>query len=526
MIPAALDSLGVAVLIAVLIGAVARSRGWNAPLLLLTGGLVVGLLPFGPDAPPDPEFVLTLILAPLVFGEALSSSAIDIRRVLRPVAAMAVFLVLLTAGAVGFVATLLLPSLPLASALCLGAVLGPTDPVAVASTAKSAGLPRRLMDTLDGESLLNDGTALALLRVCAGVAAAGSATASEVAILAVQSILGGVAVGVAGGWALTMLARRARDTTVANGALLVAPLPMFGAAEALGGSGILAVVAAALIFAHKTSSSVAYAGRLQAASVWRTLVFVLQSAAFFLVGVQVPLEFRTLDSAEISQLLVFVPAVMLVLISVRFLFVYCMFALQGRARSGRGEWVVMGWAGTRGPISVLAAFTLPLTLDDGSAFPDRSVMISATFCVVIASLLLALTVPAVARAARLPAEDETPLIRRVRVSLARASLNRLEEIAGGAERDDRPVPAPLLDQLRSRAELRLNESARVEDGSTAETSAEGASRNDIVTEMAHAEQEELLRLRDEEGLPDALMRVLQHEIDVRLRAQRAGMPPH
>lgn len=512
------ESFGGIILVAVLIGAVARNRGWNAALILLAAGLGFGLLPFGPDAPPDPEFVLILVLAPLVFGEALSSSIIDIRRVFTPVTALAVVLVVLTAGAVGAVSALLLPGLPLAAAFCLGAVLGPTDAVAVASTAKSAGLPRRVVNILEGESLLNDGTALTLLRVCSVVAVAGSVSVAEFALVTLQSVVGGLAVGFVGGLALGVVARRSRDTTVANALLLVAPLPLYASAESVGGSGILAVVVAALIFAHRSSSTAAYSGRLQATDVWRTVVFILQSGAFFLVGLEVPDEVLSLRQDQLPRLVVLVVVLVAVIVVVRCAFVYAMSAVGGRLRHHPRQWWVMGWAGTRGPISVLAAFTIPLTLQDGTPFPDRSLLITAATGVVVLSLLLSLTIPAVARRAGLPPDDDSRVVSRVRVALARAALGRLEEVADRADRGDRPIAPEVLDPLRASAELRLDQSAELDEKLQAREPRGSADRRALAEQMIHAEQEELLRLRDEEGLPDALMRQLQLEIDLRLKA--------
>ena len=508
--------LGAIAIVAVLVAAIARNRGINPSLPLLGAGLLFGVLPFGPEAPADPELVLVIVLAPLVFGEALSSSIIDLRRVSRPVMGLAIGLVVVGAFAVGAVAQMIAPQLPLTVALCLGAILAPTDAVAVAATAKAVALPRRIVTILEGESLVNDGTALTLLRVCAVAAAAGTVTAGEVGLILVESVLGGLIAGALGGFFLAWVIRRSRDTTVANGIILIAPWPIYAGAERVEGSGILAVVVAALILAHATSSAITYAGRLQAAMLWRTILFLLQAVAFFLVGLDVPAALAALTDGERRSLLYIVPVIVLTLIITRFLFVYVMATLTQTRKRGSKAWIVVAWAGTRGPVSALAAFTLPLTAADGAPFPERDLVISITFCVVVVTLLLAPTMGPLARALQLPHDDDAATLHRVQLSLARAALDRLEEMEEAADRSDEPIPRTTLHRLRSGTEGRLHRLEEQESSDAATPTPQ--QERDLRISMVHAEQEELLRMRDEEGLPDDLVRTLQKELDVRARA--------
>jgi CPA1 family monovalent cation:H+ antiporter len=325
-------------------------------------------------------------------------------------------------------------------------------------------------------------------------------------------VLGGVVVGVLGGLALVAVVRRSRDTTVANGLILLAPLPLYYGAEVVEGSGILAVVIAALVVAHGTSSAITYTGRLQAASLWTTLTFVLQSAAFFLVGLEMPLVVHRLPADQLPTLVLAIPSLFLALLATRFAFVYVMALLGGRPGPG---WVVVAWSGTRGPVSALAAFTLPVVTDAGVAIPDRSLVISITFGVVVLSLLLSPTTAWLARRLHLPADDDAATKRRVRVGLARAALDRLEQIEQAGERSDEPLPAGVVDHLRRRAEDRLERAAVAAQspGDRDHTVARA-----VGLEMMRAEQEELLRLRDREGLPDQIVRQMQREIDRRMGA--------
>lgn len=509
--------IGGAVIIAVIIAGLCRHWGWSSAIPLLLAGIAVGLAPIGPEGLADPEFLLIAVLAPLVFGEALTSSIVDLRRVSRPVMALAVGLVVVGALVVGVVAQWLIPGIGTSMAFALGAILGPTDAVAVAATARRAGLPRRLVNILEGESLVNDGTALTLLRVFSLAAAAGSVTAGQGAVILTTSVLGGLFIGGIGGAALVMVVRRARDTTVANGLILIAPLPLYIAAEAIEGSGILAVVVAALLVAHGSSKAVAYTGRLQSTGLWLTITFILQSVAFFLVGLEMPKVLEVMPRAQLSTLAAAIPLVFLTLAVTRFLFVYLMALVAGRVHENRG-WIVAAYAGTRGPISALAAFTLPITTTAGADIPFRELIISITFGVVFISLLLAPSIAWLARLLDLPSDDDRATKARVQVALARAALNRLDEIEETAQLADEPMPAAIVGKLRSSAEHRLDRSAALSDAGASDNSQDVAAVRGIAVEMMRSEQEELLRLRDREGLPDEIVREMQQEIDVRIRA--------
>ncbi|HQR78800.1 MAG TPA: sodium:proton antiporter [Actinomycetota bacterium] len=515
----ALD-VGSSVMIAVLVAGFCRNRGWSTAIPLLMVGLVIGLLPFGPHGLADPESVLIVILAPLVFGEGLTSSILDLRRVRRPVVALAVGLVVFGAVAVGFVAQWVMPGIWTSMAFALGAILGPTDAVAVSATARRAGLPRRLVTILEGESLVNDGTALTLLRVCSVAAAAGSITAWQGVGILATSVLGGLAVGAVAGLGLLALVRRARDTTVTNGTVLLAPLPVYFVAEAVHGSGILAVVVAALILAHGSLSTIDFAsGRMQAAGLWMTVTFVLQSAAFFLVGLEMPVVIERMPLAHIRILPIAVPVVFLTLVVARFIFVYLMAAFSG-AGVRRPGWLVIAWAGARGPVSALAAFTLPVSTDSGQVIPFRDLVISTTFGVVVLSLLLAPTVVWLAKAMDLPHDDDRATKRRVRAALARASLERLDQIEESRDEAGDPLPEEAVSRLRETAERRLELASKVADQVSTDPQRLARDVRAVRMEMMHAEQEALLGIRTSEGLPDDIVRELQGEIDARIHAAR------
>jgi len=509
---------------AVAIAAFARQRGWNIALPLIAAGVVIAALPVGPTAPPDPEVILVAVLAPLVFGEALGSSYIDLRKVSRPVLALAIGLVFASTIVVGAI-TVTVVAMPIAMAFALGAVLSPTDAVAVSAVARRAGLPRRLVSVLEGESLVNDGTGLTALKVALVAAAAGSVTVLEVTGVFVVAVTVAIVTGGAGGWLLAWVLRRSKDLVASNALVLVAPFLLYVIAEELDGAGILAVVVAALVIAHSQNSDPGHTGRVQSVIVWRHITFVLQALAFFLVGLELFAVLGSLDSEAHGHVAVLVLAVMLALIATRALFVFGMVGGARNVRSGlsrRGYLsaaAIVAWAGARGPVSGLAAFSIPITFSSGEKVPYRDLIIATTLCVIVITLLLSLTLAPLARLLRIQKDDDTDTLRRVDVMLARAALERLADVEAEGISTGVPLPAAVADRLRTDLERRIIETA---DGDVGRGTQEMETRRLMTAAqaMVRAEQEELLRLRDEEGLPDAIVRPLLRELDLRYQALR------
>ena len=510
--------------LAVGLAVLVRRRGWSMAIPLIAVGALVGWLPIGPSAPPDPEIILVAILAPLVFGEALGSSYLDLRKVSRPVLALAIGLVVATTvviGAVGF----LLVAMPIAMAMALGAVLAPTDAVAVSTVARRAGLPRRLVSILEGESLVNDGTGLTALKVALVAAAAGSVTLLEVTGVFVVAVTAGVVVGAVGGWLLTLVLRRSNDLVAANSLVLVAPFLLYAVSEEINGSGILAVVVAGLVIAHAQHSDPGHTGRVQSAIVWRHITFVLQAIAFFLVGLEIPEVLRRLDADGRADVVLLVPVVIVALILTRVVFVLGMVGLRratGDAGVGRAlmrSSFVLAWAGARGPVSGLAAFSIPIAFAPGELVPFRDVILATAFCIIVITLLLSLTLGPLARAIGVPKDDDTELMAKIDAKLARAAVERLNDLEAEADAAGAPLPGDVSERLRSDAEQRIRESVAPE----SVTQTQQLHFDQLITTaraMIRAEQEELIRLRDEEGLPDSIARPMLRALDTRDQALR------
>jgi len=518
----ALDSLAFSAVAALALAVILRHFGIQIALPLIAAGAVLSLSPWGPDALSDPEIVLIVILAPLVFGDALSSSFLDLRKVSRQVLLLAVGLVIATILVVGGVAVWV-AAMPLAAALALGAVLAPTDAVAVSTVAKKASLPRFVISILEGESLVNDGTGLTALRVAVAAAIMGSVTLLDVGEIFALAVVVGVGIGAVSGIMLSQVLRRTRDSIAGNGLVLVAPFAIYLATEALEGSGILAVVVAALWIAHAQHSEPGASGRLQATNVWKHITFIFQAVAFFSIGMEIPDVFRRLPTGELPLVPGLVVLVLLALIVTRFAFVFGIVGLTPQYRQvdgwGRAA-VLISWAGARGPVSGLAAFSIPLTVAAGEEFPFRDVILATTFSIIIITLVLSLTVAPLARMLKISGEDTSTEVRRIDAQLARAALERLDVIIEESEISGRPLDPVVVQRLRDDAVARIEHAENLESDHVPEQDA--AHQLSVVSlSMVHAEQTELLRIRDDEGVPDAVIRPIMRDLDVRAAALEA-----
>lgn len=506
--------------IALVVALLARWRGLPVAIPVLVAGVLVDLLPFGPVAPPDPEVVLIAALAPLVFGEALGASYRELRSLRRPVLLLSVVLVAVSALAVGWAIAAVVPGITFAAACALGAVLAPTDAVAVAASARRAGLPRRVVAILEGESLVNDGTGLTLLRVALVAAAAGGVTAADAAGVFALSVLVGVAVGGAFGLALAWALRTFHDAVAVNSLVIIVPIPVYFTAERFDGSGILAVVATALIVASGMQRTVGFSGRSAAVAVWRHITFILQAFAFFLIGMELPQAVRALSADDLRLLPVTVAVTFLVLVGTRALFTLIMTVGAARLWGGPATaWrsaVVLTWAGARGPVSGLAVFTIPVAVTAGTPFPARDLIIATTFCVIVLTLLLAPTVGPLARALRLSAAPEANAEPSIRGALLRAGLERLEEVVAEADLRGESIPSNVIEAVRGPLERELKHVETDPPGAVADAEIVRSLGEAVV----HAQQEELVRLRDSGDVPDLLARRIQSELDAQAAAMR------
>lgn len=513
---------------AVLVAAIARHRKLSAPLVLVIAGLLVGLIPAMPEITLRPDLVLFVILPPLLWSAGLESSVINMRRNRRSIMLLAVGLPLAVTVAVGLVAYYLVPEFTWAAALTLGAIVAPPDAVSATAIGRRVGLPRRVMTVLGGESLLNDATALTIYKV-ALAAAIGAATGWGMGLLTFAlAAAGGLTVGVAFGAIIVVIRARLTDPLVESAVGLLAPFVIYLAAEQIHGSGVLAVVVAALILGQRFTRA-HYATRLQDQAVWRAMQLVLESFAFLLIGLQLPTVVQNMHGVRFSSLAVASLAVFGTLLVVRMvwvtIFAYLPRMMSARIRQTelaptRGQVFILAWAGMRGVVSLAAAFGVPMTTLAGERFPGRPQLVFLTFVVVIGTLLLhGLTLPWLIRRLGVGADqDRADAITAAAAQdkAARAAADRLDEVLASTE----PSPASerAAEALRGWNTRRRN-AARERlrrfdpDNDDSDETAAAAFRR-LRLEMLAAERAALIAERDLGHIDDQVLRAVLHGLDL------------
>lgn len=519
-------SLLAVLVVSILLAALARHYDVSAPLVLVVAGLAGGLIPGFKQIELDPELVLYVLLPPLLWSAGLESSYVALRRNVRPIGLLAVGLPLATTFAVGFVAYKTVPELTVAAALTLGAIVAPPDAVSATAVGRRLGLPRRVMTLLGGESLLNDATALTAYKVSLAAAIGTAASwGSGLATFALAAA-GGVAVGVALG-AITSFVRWRLDDPLVESALgLVAPFIIYLAAEEIHGSGVLAVVVAALMLGQK-STRAGYATRLQDNAVWKALQLILESFAFLMIGLQLPTVVAELEGIRASVIAISSAAVLATVILVRivwvFVFAYLPRWLFKHIREREptpptpSQVFVVAWAGMRGVVSLAAAFGVPLTTMSGAPFPGRPQLVFLTFVVVIGTLLLhGLTLPWLIRRLGVQGDEaRTDAIAAAAAQdkAARAAAERLDQVLAEDEVSD--VHERAADVLRG-WNIRRRNAAWERLGRDEEEIGESpaAAFRRLRLEMLAAERATFIAERDSGQIDDEVLRSVLRGLDL------------
>ncbi|MEC4019513.1 Na+/H+ antiporter [Streptomyces sp. H27-D2] len=506
------------------IAGLARRTPVPAPLLLVGAGLGAAYLPGVPDYALDPHIVLPLLLPPLLHTAALDSSYLDLRANLRPIALLSVGYVLFATLAVGFFAYAVVPDLPLTAALVLGAVIAPPDAVAATAIARKLGLPSRITTILQGESLVNDATAITAFKVALAAAVGEGATWSAGLEEFTLAAAGGVGVGLVLMVPLHWLRTRLREPLLQNTTSLLIPFIAYAAAEQVGASGVLAVVVVALHIGHQ-SWQVDFATRLQEAAVWKMVSFLLESTVFALIGLQLPVVLRGLGAYGVAEALWYAVAVFLAVVVARFVWVFPatflprVLSARVRSREPDTNWtapVVVGWAGMRGVVSLAIAFSIPPAVHGGGPFPARNLVLFLTFTTVIGTLVVqGLTLPPLIRLLKLPGRDvkaETLAEAQAQSEASQAAERRLEELL---TEERNALPQPLTDRLRTVLERRRNAvwerlgTVNAETGESADSTYRRLSR-----EMIGAERQVFVELRDARRIDDEMLRTLLRKLDL------------
>src|SRR5437667_6315480 len=439
------------------------------PIVLVLGGLALSFVPRLPAVNLNPDVVFYFILPAIIYPAALFSSWREFRRKLRPILLLAIGLVLVTTVTVAWIAHTILPTLPWAAAFALGAIVAPPDAVAATAIIRRLGVPHRIQVILEGESLVNDATALVALQFAIAALVTGTFSPTFAAGRFVWAAAGGIGIGLLVGVAMRWVQSHLDDPPIQITFSLLTPFIAYLPAERLHVSVVLATVAAGIFLGWHSPLIVTPRYRLQAFAFWEMVVFLLNGFVFIVIGLQLPGLLRALNRESLAGPLITAIVISITVILVRFAWVLPatylprLLSRKLRARYQLPPWqavAFVGWAGMRGVVSLAAAFALPLALSNGSPFPGRDYILFFAFSVLLATLVLdGLTLPYLIRKLGITHDGEADEEeRRARLEANKAAIELIEELrANGkfspdtvgrlrAEYDER------VDQLRLGAE--------------------------------------------------------------------------
>ena len=498
--------------------ALARRLPIPTPILQVAAGLVVGLAP-GVGIPElEPDLVFFVFLPPVLWAAALFTSLREFKANLRPISWLAIGLVLATSAAVALVARALLPGLPWPVAIALGAIVSPPDAVAATAIVSRLPVPRRVIVILEGESLVNDASALVLYRTAIAATVTGAFSWGESIVRFFIDAGVGTLIGLLVGWLIIRAACWTRDALAEVLLTIAGPYVAWVAAESLHVSAVLACVAGGLYLRQHLSTSVSPLSRLQTRSTWELLVFLLNAMIFILLGAQFGQLLQSVPTGRMGALLGMGALIGAVVIVVRLVWVPISAWLprhlhrDARTRPPAEPWkpvALIAWTSMRGIVSLASALALPLVLANGAPFPYRMELIVITMCVIVLTLLVqGLTLEPIVRAfAFVPEQAHVAEERAARREALRSGAEALEDISRESWVEPRDV-ARLRDEMRDRITSHEHHGG----GS--------AGRRRLRMHMVGAERRMLVRLRNEGAISDEVLRELEQELD--LEAIRLG----
>lgn len=501
---------------------VARKLTIPYPILFVIGGLLLGLIPKLPKVRLDPELVFLFFLPPLLFPAALFTSWRDFRVNLRPISLLAIGLVLFTTGAVAWLAHYFM-GLPMSAGFVLGAIVSPPDAIAATAIADRLKIPRRIVTILEGESLVNDATALVAYRFAVVAVVSGSFSLATAGGQFLIVGIGGILLGMVVGWLAEQFHKRVDDAPIEITVSLLTPFVAYLAAERLGVSGVLAVVTAGLYLGWRLPELLTFKTRLRGGPVWEMVEFLLNGFVFILIGLQLPEVLSALadDAFPISQLVWYALLISLAVILIRILWVFPATYLPRLVfkklckHDPYPQWqhvMVVAWTGMRGVVSLAAALALPETMSNGSPFPGRDLILFLTFIVILVTLVLqGLSLPPLIR--WLGVEDDGSMEkeeREARLKANQAALARLNESG-----EDEPAKADARARLRVEYEDHIRQVEGAEPDSAGTPLRLFSSEYERLShEALHIERRTIVTLRNQNVISDEVLRRVQQDIDL------------
>jgi CPA1 family monovalent cation:H+ antiporter len=508
----------------------ARRTGLPVEVLLVLGSLVLSLLPGLPALTLDPTVVFTLFLPPILFAAAYFTSWRDFKRNRRPIFLLAFGLILFTTTLVAVTLHSLNLGISWPTAFLLGAIVSPPDASAATAIVKRLGVPRRVMTIIEGESLVNDATALVTYRFALAAIATGTFSFQIAAWKFVSMASGGAAVG----WAIALgglsILKRLRNSTAETTLTLITAFSCYIVAEHLGFSGVISTVVGGLYFGRRLPAVASAQTHLEGEASWSTVLFIINGLVFTLIGLQMPAVMKGLDNYSWLQLAFYSGTITLVVIAVRFIWMFPAAYIPRKlfpsiARKDPmpsfGVLIALSWTGMRGIVSLAAALSIPLTLPSGEEFPFRNLLIFLTYVVILATLLIpATTLPSVMRWLGIQDDGENQRDETIaRLALFKAGLRELDILKRTSS-----IPAELIESIATRYERRVATlESNLQPAAFSPLFDDDQVQRHLMKKLLDGERQELMKLRQTAAIHDEVFFLLSRELDIeetRLRGQR------
>lgn len=493
------------------------------PIVLVIAGLVLSLLPRMPHIELNPNVVFLLFLPPLLFSASAQTSWRDFRYNLVSISMLALGLVSFTVYGVAIASRWILPHFTWQLGLVLGAVVCTTDAIAATSIGRRLGLPQRITDIIEGESLVNDASGLLALQITIAIVVSGHAPPFSERMLRLSYLIGSsILIGLVLAVFVSWIVKQIEDAPIEITITIITPYVVYLTAESLHSSGVLATVACGIYLGHQTSFYFSTRARLQGAAVWETLSFVLNGIVFILIGLQLPYILAEIRTISFSRLLVTGLLFSAVVILLRMVWVY--------PGGWTSNWIrrrllhqqeslpdpryifVIGWTGMRGVVALAAAISLPRFLNDGTPFPERNVIIFLTFCVIFVTLVLqGLTLPFIIRRLGLSgAVTPNPEEEQARYAMIDAALAYLEH----ARDTDLPEFKPVYDELIRVQQHHLNLLPGDHAVDTGYRPQDYERYRELSAQIRALQRAALLNLRNHNKINDQVLHRLEQELDL------------
>lgn len=496
-----------------------------SPILLVIAGLPLGFVPALHDIHIDPELIFVIFLPPLLYEAAWNTSWKDLWKWRRIVSSFAFLIVIITSCVVAFAAQSLIPGFTLATGFLLGGIISPPDAVAASNVLKNIKVPKRFISIVEGESLLNDATSLVIFRFALAAVLTGQFVFREAAFSFVLVIVLGIAIGIAVAMFFYAIHRWLPTTTNIDIILtFIAPYAMYMAAEAFHFSGVLAVVSGGLYLSARRQTMLSHRSRLQGINVWQAVAFVLNNFVFILIGLEFPIVIKSLGEGGLLPAIKYSLIITLILIITRLISTYgalfwtIFIARYIKVADPSPGWkapLLLGWTGMRGVVSLAAALSIPVALQNGSAFPQRNLILFITFTVIVVTLVIqGLTLPSLVKWVNMEDPDYTlPPYREhqiIRKKLAAASLQLLNDKYPQQTKDNTKLQE-VYHRLNTDIALLTD---HIQTGDRTAQNKQAAEYREVMMEVFNIQRSLLMTLNKKENIHDDIIRQQLELVDL------------